>query len=57
MERKYILIYDTGHDYGEMEFDSQFRANSKNNIQDAKNAMRLKKGKIFKIEQIHLIKE
>lgn len=55
--RKYILIYDTQHSYGEMTFNSEYRANSKKNIEDAKNEMKLKKGKIFEIEQIYLIKE
>ena len=57
MKRKYMLIYDTGHSYGEMTFNSEYRANSKKNIEDAKNEMKLKKGKIFEIEQIYLIKE
>lgn len=29
MKRKYMLIYDTQHSYGEMTFNSEYRANSK----------------------------
>lgn len=35
--RKYIAFYDDGHDFGEIVFFSTHRANSKANIQDAKN--------------------
>ena len=35
--RKYIAFYDDGHDYGEFEFYSSNRANSKANKEDAKN--------------------
>lgn len=34
-ERLYIAYWDDGHDYGEFEFYSTHRANSKANIDDA----------------------
>ena len=40
--RSYIAFYDDGHDYGEFDFCSDHRANSKANIEDAKyTALRL----------------
>lgn len=35
--RNYLAFWDDGHDYGEFEFTSYHRANSKANIQDAKD--------------------
>lgn len=40
MERKYIAIYDTGHDTGDFEFYSEHRAGSKANLEDAESKMR-----------------
>lgn len=37
--KTYICIYNTGHDYGEFEFNSVHRKNSKGNLQDAKDIM------------------
>lgn len=38
-ERKYRLIYDDGHDYGEIEYFSEHRNNSKSNREDAEKAL------------------
>ena len=38
-ERKYRLIYDDGHDYGEIEYFSEHRNNSIANREDAENAL------------------
>lgn len=38
-ERKYRLIYDDGHDYGEIEYWSEHRNNSKANLEDAKKEL------------------
>lgn len=33
--RKYLAVYDDGHDFGEFEYYSGHRANSKANLEDA----------------------
>ena len=37
--RTYLLTYDNGRDYLQMEFSSDFRLNSKGNKADAEKAM------------------
>ena len=37
--RKYIVFYDDGHDFGELVFYSDYRANSRNNLWDARKAL------------------
>ena len=37
--RTYLLTYDNGRDYLQMEFSSDFRLNSKENRADAEKAM------------------
>lgn len=44
MRRTYIAFYDDGHDYGEFEFESEHRANSKANLADAKEKAHRKYG-------------
>lgn len=39
MERKYRAIYDDGHDYGEIEYWSEYRNNSKANREDAEKEL------------------
>lgn len=45
--RKYIAIYDNGHDWGEFVFESKHRANSKANLADAEAAYRRRFGARF----------
>lgn len=42
--RKYIATFDNGHDYFTVEFESEHRAGSKANAEDAKYALRRKHG-------------
>lgn len=42
--RNYVAFWDDGHDYGELEFLSSHRANSKANMEDAKREMARKYG-------------
>ena len=42
--RHYIAFWNDGHDYGETEFLSTHRANSKANVEDAKAEMMRKFG-------------
>lgn len=51
MIRHYIAIVDTGHDYLQIEYTSEYRNNSKNNLQDCKNTMKRKWNKVYKIIQ------
>lgn len=55
-ERRYIAYADTGRDFIEFEFYSFYRANSKKNIDDAKNEYRKKHGHAVKILQTTLFK-
>lgn len=49
-ERKYLAIWDDGHDYGEFEFYSFHRANSKANIEDALKTYRIRYSKYHDIK-------
>lgn len=42
--RKYLATFDNGHDYFEVEFESEHRAGSKANAEDARWAMKQKYG-------------
>lgn len=42
--REYIAYWNDGHDNGKFTFYSEHRANSKANLEDARNAMRRKYG-------------
>lgn len=57
--KKYRAFLDDGHDYSEIEFYSQYRANSKKNIEDCERAIISKFGykqyKTLKITQIYKI--
>lgn len=57
--RKYRASLDDGHDYSEIEYYSEHRANSKQNIEDCKQAIISKFGynryKKLKITQIYKI--
>ena len=44
MNRKYIAMFDNGHDYFTVEYYSSHRAGSKANAEDAKDAMHRKLG-------------
>lgn len=44
MKRQYTATWDNGHEYGEFDFYSEYRANSKANIKDAKEESRRKYG-------------
>ena len=58
-ERKYRLLYDDGHDFGECEFWSSYRAGSKKNREDAEKFLQDKFGwnrfKNIDIIQIYLV--
>lgn len=54
MKHYYLAIYDDGHDYGEFEFDSEHRANSKANLDDAKKKAISKYG-YKRTKQINII--
>ena len=43
-ERRYLAVYDDGHDYGEFFFYSSHRNGSKANMEDAKNTFARKYG-------------
>jgi len=53
--RTYLLTYDNGRDYLQMEFSSDFRLNSKGNKADAEKAMqkRSRYSTIVAIERIN----
>lgn len=38
--RKYLAVFDDGHDYISVEFDSEYRAKSKLNEEDAYKALK-----------------
>ena len=38
--RHYTAFFDDGHDYGELEFTSLYRAGSSANMEDARSAFR-----------------
>ena len=42
--RKYLATFDNGHDYFEVEFESEHRAGSKANAEDARYTMKQKHG-------------
>ena len=42
--RKYRASYDDGHDYGEFEYYSDYRKNSKENLEDMKREYKLQYG-------------
>ena len=44
MMRKYRAIYDDGHDYGEFEYYSEYRRNSKKNKEDMNKTFKNKYG-------------
>ena len=44
-ERLYRAFWDDGHDYGDFEFYSKYRAGSKANLEDAYSTYRLKHGR------------
>lgn len=50
MEKKYLAIWDDGHDYGEFVFYSRHRANSKKNLEDAMNTYHKRYGYSHKIK-------
>ena len=52
--KKYLAYADNGRDFIEFEFFSFYRANSKKNIDDAKNEYRKKHGYAPKIISTHL---
>ena len=55
--RKYLAIYDNGHDSGEFEYYSESRNNSKKNMEDAKKKMKSNYGnssRNYEIIQTHL---
>ena len=45
-KRRYLATMDDGHDWHEVVFESQFRAGSKNNENDARTTAIRKHGKI-----------
>lgn len=45
MKRKYWASFDNGHDYFSLEFESEYRAGSKANKEDAMKELRRKYGK------------
>lgn len=57
--RKYRAIVDDGRDYFEVEFYSEYRANSQKNLEDARQELikkyRYKHAKNWKIIQIYKI--
>ena len=56
--RRYMAMGDDGHDYFTFEYESNYRNNSKGNLQDARNTFRRKHGKRkFKIIDTRLMKE
>ena len=58
MKRTYIAIIDTGRDYVYFVFYSEHRANSKANIEDAKNAYKRKHGrKPYRVSYTSLAKD
>ena len=46
--RKYLATFDNGHDYCSIEFESDYRAGSKKNAEDAKSELWRKNGRIAK---------
>ena len=42
--RKYRASYDDGHDYGEFEYYSDYRKNSKKNLEDMKREYKQQHG-------------
>lgn len=57
MKRKYLAIWDDGHDTGEFVFYSKYRAGSKYNLQDAMNTYHIKYGFSHKIKIINVYLE
>ena len=43
-QRKYLALYDDGHNFGEFEYYSDSRLNSKANLEDAKREFNRKYG-------------
>ena len=41
---KYRASYDDGHDYGEFEYHSNYKKNSKKNLEDMKREYKLQHG-------------
>lgn len=54
MEKKYRAYYDDGHDTGEFEFWSKYKANSKKNRMDAEKEA-LKKFGLPRFRQIIIV--
>ena len=54
-ERLYRAYWDDGHDRGEFEFYSIYRANSKNNLNDATNSYNKTYGYSHKIKIINVV--
>ena len=52
MERRYVAIWDDGHDRGEFKYYSDRRNNSAANRDDAKRAMIRKYGRRAKYQKI-----
>lgn len=44
MQRTYLAIYDNGKGYGEFEYYSEYRNNSKKNLEDARETLYRKYG-------------
>lgn len=57
MERRYVAIYDTGHDWGTFKFYSTHRAESKANYEDARRESYKTYGHSKNIVQTYLDKE
>ena len=61
MKHYYLAIYDDGRGYGEFEFDSEHRANSKANLEDAKkksiSKYGYKRAKQINIIQVQIIND
>ena len=56
--RRYMASCDDGHDYFTFEYESEYRNNSKGNLEDARNQYRRKHGnRQFKITSTRLMKE
>jgi hypothetical protein len=57
--RKYLATFDNGHDYCSVEFESDYRAGSKMNEEDAKNELWRKLGgktaKYFRLTNVSRI--
>ena len=57
MKRKYLAIWDDGHDTGSFYFYSEHRAKSKANLEDAYKEYRRKHGNSHKIKIVKIYLE